>query len=139
MHMASDSERPKVGIAAIIMKDGKVLLGHRKSSHGEGTWGFPGGHLELGESIEECARRETAEETGLSLQGVRPGPYTNDVFSSAKHYVTLFVLAEASGEPQLLEPEKCETWEWFPWNALPRPLFLPIENLLQTGYDPFAS
>lgn len=137
--MDKSQDRPKVGVAVILKKDRKVLLGHRLSKHGEHTWGFPGGHLELGESIEDCARRETLEEIGVELQNFILGPFTNDVFDSNKHYVTIFVLADLddSAAIQVMEPEKCERWEWFAWEDLPRPLFLPIENLLKNSYHPF--
>ena len=35
-----------------------------------------------------------------------------------------------------MEPEKCEKWEWFEWNNLPEPLFLPIQNLLKQKFNP---
>ena len=134
-------QRPRVGVAAIVKHQGKVLLGKRRGSHGEGTWALPGGHLEFGEEIEVCARREIEEETGLTVKNLRVGPITNDIFTTeARHYVTIFVICEyADGELTVLEPEKCEAWQWFRWTALPRPLFLPLQNLLKTTFDPFAS
>jgi len=51
-------KRPLIGVAVIVIKENRVLLGKRKNSHGSGTWAFPGGHLEFNESIEDCARRE---------------------------------------------------------------------------------
>lgn len=54
---------------------------------------LPGGHLEFGESWEECARREILEETGLAVQDVRFLTATNDVFTAeAKHYITIFMV-----------------------------------------------
>ena len=47
-----------VGIAVIVIKEDRVLLGKRKNAHGSGTWVFPGGRLEFKESIEDGARRE---------------------------------------------------------------------------------
>ena len=131
--------RPQIGIAVIIRKGNKVLLGMRKGSHGSGAWSFPGGHLEFGEQIEVCAEREAQEETGALVLVVRRGPFTNDIFDEEhRHYVTLFVVADyVSGDIETREPEKCERWEWFDWKDLPRPLFLPIQNLLKTGFDPF--
>jgi 8-oxo-dGTP diphosphatase len=132
------TERPKVGVGVIVLKDRKVLLGKRKNAHGDGTWSFPGGHLEFGESVEACAMRETEEETGIAIKNIRQGTFTNDVFEKeGKHYITLFMLAEhASGVPEVCEPEKCERWEWFAWDKLPSPLFLPIQNLIKQGYKP---
>lgn len=131
-----NTERPKVGVACIVVKNNKVLLGKRKSAHGEGTWGFPGGHLEFGESPEQCAVREALEETGIKIKNIKVGPYTNDIFKADKrHYITLFVLSDYdSGEPRVMEPDKCEVWQWFSWNSLPEPLFMPIHNLLKTGF-----
>mgnify|MGYP001213425023 CR=1 FL=1 len=51
----------------IIRRNGKVLLGLRNSKHGSGTWQFPGGHLEFGETPAECAVREAFEELGILL------------------------------------------------------------------------
>jgi len=129
-------KRPYVGVAAIVIKEGKVLLGKRKNSHGSGTWQFPGGHLEFKESIENCAQREVFEETGIKIKNVRRGPYTNDIFEKEqKHYITLFAISEYdSGILELREPEKCEKWDWFEWSKLPEPSFLPILNLMKQNF-----
>ena len=133
-----ESKRPKVGVGVAVVKEGKVLLGKRKNAHGEGTWSFPGGHLEYQESWEDCAFRETLEETGLSIKNVRFGTVTNDVFhEEQKHYVTIIMLSDyESGELHLMEPDKCEQWEWFTWDLLPSALFVSIENLLKDNYNP---
>ena len=133
-----ETQFPRIGVGVIICKHDKYLLGKRRNAHGDGSWSFPGGHLEFGETVEACAQRETAEETGIELGSVRFASYTDDLFQEeGKHYVTMFLLAEwCSGEPQTLEPEKCEGWQWFGWDDLPTPLFLPIRNLLNTGYVP---
>ncbi len=127
---------PLVGTSVIIVRHSKILLGKRKGSHGAGSWALPGGHLELGESPEECVARETLEETGLALRDIRRAAFTNDVFDNEKHYVTLVLTAHADGEPQLLEPHKCERWEWFSWDELPQPLFLPLRHLKESGFRP---
>jgi len=134
--MKSDQKRPYIGVAVIVVRQGRVLLGKRINAHGAGTWQFPGGHLEYGETIEACARRELMEEAGLSIGSLRLGPFTNDFFEAEKkHYVTLFVIADqTTGDPVVREPEKCERWDWFPWAQLPRPHFLPIVNLLKQNF-----
>ena len=130
--------RPRIGVAAIVGKDGKVLLGKRRNAHGDGTWQFPGGHLEYGESVEDCARREVWEEAGIRICDLRIGPYTNDRFEAErKHYITLFVTARyESGSVRRREPHKCGQWAWFRWSRLPEPRFLPIQNLMKTGFRP---
>jgi len=129
--------RPLVGIAVMVVKDNRVLLGKRKNAHGSGTWAFPGGHLEFNESIETCAKREVLEETGIQIKNLRYGPYTNDIFTDEdKHYVTLFVTADYdSGTPMVKEPHKCEKWGWFQWPPNVKPCFLPIKNLLELNSE----
>jgi 8-oxo-dGTP diphosphatase len=128
----------RVGVAAIVLRDSKVLIGHRKGSHGAGTWGLPGGHLEFGESVEACAMREVFEETGLRAAIIGPAGFTNDMFAAeGEHYVTLFVLARCgAGEPEVREPDKCGAWVWREWDDLPRPLFRPLQSLVDSGYTP---
>lgn len=129
----SKALRPKVGVGIAVTKLDKVLLGKRKGSHGAGYWSFPGGHLEYGETPVECVRRELREEAGIEPQSIFSGPWTNDVIEGTKHYVTLFMFVpEFSGTVQLLEPDKCEGWEWFAWEELPSPLFLPVRTLVET-------
>ena len=135
------NDYPRVGVGVIVMRNGLVLLGERIGAHGAGTWALPGGHLEFGESVEQCARREVWEETGLELQQVSPGPYTNDLFATeGKHYVTLFVVSQSvTGESVLKEPTKCARWDWFRWSELPTPLFQPLDTLRRTRYAPVGA
>ncbi len=79
--MAGLDASPRVGVGVIVVRTGRVLLGLRQGSHGEGTWALPGGHLEFGETVPACAARELLEETGLVATAFRPAPYTSDVFA----------------------------------------------------------
>ncbi len=118
-----DQKLPKVGVGVMILKDGKVLLAKRKGAHGAGEYAFPGGHLEFGESFEDCAIRETTEESGIQIGSVR-FQYLANVRKYGKHYVHIGMLADwVSGEPEVLEPEKSETWGWYALGALPEPIF----------------
>lgn len=123
---------PRIGVAVVIRRGDQVLLGYRLSTtHGHGTWQCPGGHLEYGETVEACAVREAREETGLAIRVTARGPWSNTLFAAeGRHYVTLFVVAEAEdGEPRVCEPDKCREWRWFSRDALPEPLFAPITAL----------
>lgn len=131
------NRRPHIGVGAMVWNGDRLLLGKRISAHSENSWQFPGGHLEFGETVEACARREVEEEAGIKICNIIPSGFTNAVFIDAdKHYVTLFVSSEYdSGELTVMEPDKCEQWRWFQWDSLPEPLFLPIRNFLKQYPD----
>ena len=130
-------KRPRVGLGVFVKKEGKVLVGERKGSHGAGTWALPGGHLEGGESFTECCKREVFEETGLTIKNPRPLVFTNDVFiDEGLHYVTLFFTADyESGELVVREPRQCEEWRWVSLNHIPQPIFLPLSNALKQIHE----
>lgn len=128
---------PKVGIGVIVSKNGKILLGKRKGSHGAGEWSLPGGHLEAGEFPENCCIREVLEETGIDISNcfIDFLDVTNDLFpEEGLHYITLFYYVEISEDvqPKLMEPEKCEFWGWFYRDKAPKPLFKPLETFLKS-------
>lgn len=117
---------PLVGVGVMIFKEGKILLGKRKGSHGEGEYSFPGGHLEYMETIEDCARRETFEETGIEIKNIKFQFLANIRKKyKPKHYIHIGVIAEwKEGEPELKEPDRCEGWNWYSLDNLPEQLFL---------------
>jgi len=156
--MATDSPKVRVGVGVFVLKanpesgDNPVfLVGKRRGSHGAGTWALPGGHLEFGETFEQCAAREVDEETGLGIQNIRYLSATNDIMKKDnKHYITVFMMCERAEEarsPAIREPEKCERWEWWTWDqlleyakkaeeaeeghVLETTLFIPFLNLLK--------
>ncbi|XP_059644858.1 nudix hydrolase 1-like [Cornus florida] len=145
MENVSPSPVPKFGVAVFLLKDKTVLLGRRRSSIGHNTFALPGGHLEFGESFEECADREVEEATGLLIEKIKFLTVTNNVFykeGKPVHAVIIFMLAAVSAHPQQLpqniEPDKCDSWDWYDWNNLPQPLFGPLEKLVG-AFDPFPS
>ncbi len=124
---------PAIGVGVLIWKNKKLLLGKRINKDKSYCWQFPGGYLEDNESIVECARREVLEETSLQIKQLRHLGFTDKPFEmNQQQYITLFVSAEyESGEAKVLEPDKCESWQWFCPANLPNPLFLPITLFLE--------
>ena len=61
-------ERPIVGVGAVIVDAGNVVLIRRRFEPLAGQWSLPGGSLELGETLERGAAREALEETGLQVE-----------------------------------------------------------------------
>ncbi|USW57966.1 Putative NUDIX hydrolase domain-containing protein [Septoria linicola] len=147
----------RVGVGAFVLSPSKstpldpcFLIGKRKGSHGAGSYALPGGHLEFGETPEECASRELLEETGLKVKNISFLTATNDpMLSENKHYITLFMTCVREDEadaPQNLEPEKCGGWDWVYWSDLVkwveedgavdhggnrRTIFTPLINLIR--------
>lgn len=126
------NSHPRVGVGVIVEKNGKILLGERIGSHGANTWSPPGGHLDFGEGVIECAKRELLEETGLLATSCALGSWTENVLDNGtKHYISLFVIVDQfEGTLQLMEPEKCISWKWFSWEELPSPLFAPLASFI---------
>jgi ADP-ribose pyrophosphatase YjhB (NUDIX family) len=65
-------DRPIVGVLAVVMRDDRVLVVRRTNPPMPGRWGFPGGVLELGETVAQGAMRELAEETGVIAEAAGP-------------------------------------------------------------------
>ncbi len=96
--------RPWVGVGVVVWKGDEVLLVRRGRPPRQGEWGIPGGAQELGETIFETAKREVAEETGVTirplsvltaLDGIQRDPAGRVEF----HYTLIEVVAEwVSGE-----------------------------------------
>jgi len=125
-------QRPLIGIAVLVMKEGKLLLGRRKGSHGENEYASPGGHLEHMESFAACAAREVMEETGMEIGPIRFLRVLNTMQYAPKHYIDVAFAAEwKSGEPEVREPDKIEGWAWYDLDALPAPLFGTVPTALE--------
>ena len=126
----------KVGVGVWLFNSkGWFLLGKRLSKHGNGTWAPPGGHLEFGETPEQCASRELFEETGLQIPAhqFKICGVTNDFFKEEnKHYITVHCrVSYDGGKIEVKEKDKCETWKWFDFMTLPKPLFLSAANFIK--------
>lgn len=131
-------ERPRVGLGVYILNDqDELLLLHRTGAHAGNTWCPPGGHLEFGESFEECAVRETKEESGIDIDFVKVLGVLNTLFKDeGRHSVTISMSARvAHGEAHIMEPGKFDDIGWFPLRELPSPLFPSVNEYFKANLD----
>jgi 8-oxo-dGTP diphosphatase len=130
---------PKIAVGVMVYRQGRVLLGERVSdTHQGGKYSFPGGHVEMFESLEVAARRELREECGTAmLTGAFEFVDIIDTQypSEGKHYfVAMFRTPWLQGLPWNEEPEKCRGWSWYHWNSMPQPLIQGVRKL----YDEYG-
>lgn len=97
-------DQPVVGVGAVVIKNGRVLLVQRGIPPNKGIWAIPGGSLKLGETLQEGAEREILEETGIRIKAGEPF-YSFDFFERDDdgrvryHYVIVDMMGEyLSGE-----------------------------------------
>jgi len=134
---------PRIGVGVFCWRDGRFLAQQRGRGCGKGMWSVPGGALEYGETFEQAAAREVAEETGLAVSGLRVMAVTNDMHASegcGDHWVTVWLETyEVSGEP--IATAEAPVFRWSSWDDLPQPLWQPHWDNLRvalTGGFPVA-
>lgn len=127
------TSRPSVGVGAILRHGDEILLVRRSSGHGPQTWSTPGGHLDYGETPEECGRRETLEETGLVAGPLELVGVTNDVFPEIeRHFLTLWMAGHVkSRDASVRAAEEIDQVLWTGSQGMPTPLFRCFRNLLE--------
>lgn len=119
-----------IGASVIIYQDNKILLQQRKDNK---SWGYHGGRIELGEIVEEAAKRELLEETGLTansleLFGVFSGPELYHIYPDGNevHIIDIvFLCNDFSGTP-VFQAEECLDLKWFEFDSIPEDLSPPI-------------
>jgi ADP-ribose pyrophosphatase YjhB (NUDIX family) len=91
--------RPHVGVGVLLVRDKTLLLVKRKYNPDAGYWSIPGGHLDLGEEVENAAEREAQEETGFKVKVTKLAGIIDKVMYDDKgkieyHYVLLNYFVE---------------------------------------------
>lgn len=118
---------PKLAVAVIIERDGKVLMGLRAEGAREaGKWGIPAGFVDRGEVVEDAAVREIAEEVGLR---VSLGPVLT-VISHSGEPVVLLVYPAISAEGDPMPNDDIVETGWFSPDALPDLAFAHDREIL---------
>lgn len=127
-------------IVHTLLLRGETLLLLRRAQTGylDGWYALPGGHLQRGEGIVDCAVRELREETGVRVEPTQLQPAAVLPYRSADQQGIDFIMLSRvwDGEPHLAEPDRFDDFGWWPVDALPAhtvPYIAPALALLGRG------
>lgn len=124
-----------IGFGVVIVRDRKVLLGYQTRGYEEPCWAFPGGKLDEGETINQAVVREVREECGLEVSNFEFITLFEDIFENMTHVISLVVKVNSfQGEPEVLEPNKCQQWKWFGIDNIPENKTQNLSRLIDSKY-----
>jgi len=133
-------KHPLVGVGAVIIENGRVLLVKRAHPPIQGQWSIPGGVLEVGERVRQAADREAREETGLIVEtremlGVYERVLLDDEGQVQYHYVLIDFLCRPVGG-ELRAASDAADVRWFTREELP-PLKLAVDtqDVIDKGFQ----
>lgn len=109
-------------IGAVILvfnSQNQLLLGKRLNGYKDGYYGAPGGRVEVGEKIIDCARRELKEEIGVQATELRYLGFVKENQGAFDFIHFICTVNIGDQLPECTEPDKCEGWEWFDLDKLP--------------------
>ena len=100
-----------------------VLLIQRGNEPYKGFWAFPGGFLEMDETVARCAERELEEETGIVLTGMQLVGIYSDVERDPRGRVITAAYAAMTKMPEANAADDAAAAKWWPLNVLPKLAF----------------
>lgn len=132
---------PGVGVALIITRRSRVLLGRRKKEPMLNSWQLPGGWLHEGETLEQAVQRQLDALPTMACEPSEFATVTNNRFADGMHSVSLYYHLPCVyiDIDQLNARKPGHDWHWADWYDLPQPLFLPLSLLQESGYQPFVA
>jgi 8-oxo-dGTP diphosphatase len=132
-------ERPIVGVLAVVMRGDRALVVRRANPPMPGRWGFPGGVLELGETVAQGAMRELEEETGVIAEAAGPLTVIDTIDRDSEGRVRYhYTLVAVIGHWQSGEGVPCDDADEVAWltraeivdqNLPTAPALLPLIDL----------
>ena len=133
-----------VGVAAIVIDDrGRIFMAQRGplARNERQKWEFPGGAVQLHETLRDAVRREFEEEFGMIIDPVKILCVADNILATEKqHWVSIcFVARHLSGEPRVREVGKCVSIRWCEQPNIPKPLAASSEIFLKTYGSSFGS
>jgi 8-oxo-dGTP diphosphatase len=112
-------------VHTLLLRGQSVLLLRRAGTgYLDGWYALPGGHLQCGEAVLACAKRELQEETGIVVDSRRMRPAAVMPYRDNGEQGVNFIMRcdEFQGEPRLTEPDRFDAIGWWAWDALPTPV-----------------
>ncbi|WP_047153113.1 NUDIX hydrolase [Aneurinibacillus tyrosinisolvens] len=122
-------QNPAVGVAAIVMREKKILLGKRSGTY-RGQWCIPCGYVEWEEDVNDAAKREFEEETGLQIRIKRVYAVLSNFHNPEQHTVGIWFLAEEEGG-SLKAQDDLEEAAFFSYGQLPELAFPTDKQVLR--------
>lgn len=127
-----------VGTMVLVLnkKKDKALFGKRINCFAAGKYGIPGGRAGTNEKLDIAAKRELKEETGLKALKIKYIGVVRDVHPDHTFVHFAYLCSEYKGEVKTMEKDKCEGWEWFTFNKLPKNVFSAHKTALEIYLNP---
>ena len=115
-------DQPLVGVGAVVISEGKILLEKRKNEPGKGKWSIPGGLVDLGESPEQAVIREVVEETCLEVDAPRLIDVVSDVSldenDKVKYHFVIIDYLVALKRGELRAASDADALKWVPFSEV---------------------
>lgn len=131
--------RPQhLGVFVVIIDKSKkrILLGKRKNSYHAGTYGFPGGRLDIHESLINCGKRELLEETGLIANNLEYLCVIRELQGNYNFIHFAYFCNDYTGIPKVMEKNKCDSWNWYTLDKLPENILQPHKITIELLVNP---
>lgn len=130
-----DYKQPKIGTAIVILNSkGQILMGRRL--YEPLGYSLPGGHLEFGETLNECGIREVREEVGVEIENVEIKTIGENLFPDKKyHSISIFIFSTIKINQTIKNPEptNCAGWSWFDLSKIPKNLSFNYEPIFKNN------
>lgn len=125
--MEQERRHPTLGVGVFVVghfgATAKILIGRRGNAckRGAGCYALPGGHVDVGETLQQAAVREVREETRVlcDIGGIAPPFAEPGLLATTDHgrdgieHITFWMLCTfVTGHANVTEPEKCDWWAW---------------------------
>lgn len=134
----SAAPQPRVGVAVLIQREGRVLLVRRARPPFAGAWALPGGHVAWGEPLLAAAARELAEETGLVMTGghvlTALDIFAYDADGAVERHYALIVIAGDAAAGAAVAADDAAELGWFDAQALPEETLATVAEVLARAY-----